>query len=41
MQERYPGLEQVNMGLPVGTSQSEMLEHLEWFARGVMPAFKG
>ena len=41
LQERYPGLEHVNMGLPIGTSEGSMLEQLEWFARDVMPAFKG
>ncbi|MCI0439914.1 MAG: LLM class flavin-dependent oxidoreductase, partial [Chloroflexi bacterium] len=39
-QERYPGLEQVNMGNVIGTPQKVMLEQLEWFAKDVMPAFK-
>ena len=41
LQEMYPGLEELNMGLPVGTPQSVLLEQLEWFAKEVMPAFKG
>jgi alkanesulfonate monooxygenase SsuD/methylene tetrahydromethanopterin reductase-like flavin-dependent oxidoreductase (luciferase family) len=41
VQERYPGLEQVNVGNVIGTPQKVILEQLEWFAKGVMPAFKG
>ena len=41
LQELYPGLDQVNMGNVIGTPQSVILEQLEWFARDVMPAFKG
>ena len=40
VQERYPGLDSINMGTPIGTPQSVMLEQLEAFAEGVMPAFK-
>ncbi len=40
VQERYPGLEQVNIGNSVGMPQSLILEQLEWFAKDVMPAFK-
>jgi alkanesulfonate monooxygenase SsuD/methylene tetrahydromethanopterin reductase-like flavin-dependent oxidoreductase (luciferase family) len=39
-QRRYPGLEQVNVGHPVGTPQSVIVEQLERFAKEVMPAFK-
>lgn len=41
VQEMYPGLDQVNMGNVIGTPQSVILEQLEWFAKDVMPAFKG
>ena len=41
LQDRYPGLEQVNVSQPVGTYQEVILEQLEWFANEVMPAFKG
>ncbi len=41
VQERLPGLESVNMGNAIGTPQSVILEQLEWFAKEVMPAFKG
>ena len=40
VQEHYPGLDQVNVGQPVGTPQSVILEQLELFADEVMPAFK-
>ncbi len=40
LQERYPGLEMINVGQPVGTPQPVILEQLEWFSREVMPAFK-
>ena len=39
--ERYwPGLDHVNMGLPVGTPQKVLLEQLEAFGKEVMPHFK-
>ena len=41
IQERLPGLESVNMANSIGTPQSVILEQLEWFAKEVMPAFKG
>ncbi len=40
LQERYPGLDQVNVGSVVGTPQSVVVEQLERFAQEVMPAFK-
>ncbi len=41
LEERYPGTEAVNVNNAVGTPQAVMLEQLEWFARDVMPAFRG
>ncbi|MCY3542967.1 MAG: LLM class flavin-dependent oxidoreductase [Chloroflexi bacterium] len=41
VQERWPGLEEINIGMPVGTPQSVIIEQLEQFAEEVMPAFKG
>ncbi len=41
VEERYPGLERIGMSHPVGTPEKVILEQLEWFARDVMPAFKG
>ena len=40
VQERYPGLQYVNVGSVVGTPQSVVLEQLERFAEEVMPAFQ-
>jgi alkanesulfonate monooxygenase SsuD/methylene tetrahydromethanopterin reductase-like flavin-dependent oxidoreductase (luciferase family) len=40
VQSRYPGLEQINVGAPVGTPQNVILEQLERFGKEVMPAFK-
>jgi len=40
IQEAYPGLEEINVGQPVGTSQQILVEQLERFARDVMPAFR-
>lgn len=41
VEDRYPGLERVGMSHPVGTPEKVILEQLEWFAKDVMPAFKG
>jgi hypothetical protein len=41
LEQRYPGLDRVTVSLSVGVPLSEALEQLEWFARDVMPAFKG
>ena len=41
IQEKYPGLESVNVQQVIGTPQSVILEQLERFAKEVMPAFKG
>jgi alkanesulfonate monooxygenase SsuD/methylene tetrahydromethanopterin reductase-like flavin-dependent oxidoreductase (luciferase family) len=40
VQERYPGLEEVNIGVTnMGMPTSASLEQLEWFAQDVMPHF--
>ena len=41
VEERYPGLSQINVAQPVGTPQTVILEQLQWFAEEVMLAFKG
>ena len=41
VQDRYPGLEHVNVGQVIGTPQKVITEQLAWFARDVMPAFAG
>ena len=40
VQKQYPGLQEINVGMPVGTPQSVIIEQLEQFAEEVMPAFK-
>jgi alkanesulfonate monooxygenase SsuD/methylene tetrahydromethanopterin reductase-like flavin-dependent oxidoreductase (luciferase family) len=40
VEERYPGLEAVNVGQVIGTPQSVILEQLERFSEEVMPEFK-
>ena len=40
VQQKYPGLEVVNVGQVVGTPQAVILEQLERFSAQVMPAFK-
>jgi alkanesulfonate monooxygenase SsuD/methylene tetrahydromethanopterin reductase-like flavin-dependent oxidoreductase (luciferase family) len=40
IEARYPGLERINVGQPVGAPQAVILEQLAWFARDVMPAFR-
>ena len=40
VQKQYPGLQEINVGMPVGTPQSVIIEQLEQFAEEVMPTFK-
>ncbi|MXX99482.1 MAG: LLM class flavin-dependent oxidoreductase [Chloroflexi bacterium] len=40
VQERYPGLEQVNVGSVIGTPETVVLEQLRWFGEEVMPRFR-
>jgi len=40
LQEKYPGLDAVNVQSAMGTPQEVMVEQLEWFAKDVMPAFR-
>ena len=40
IEERYPGLEAVNVQSCMGTPQSVMIEQLEWFGTEVMPEFQ-
>jgi alkanesulfonate monooxygenase SsuD/methylene tetrahydromethanopterin reductase-like flavin-dependent oxidoreductase (luciferase family) len=39
IQDRWPGLQEVNIGHPVGTPKKVVLEQLERFAQQVMPKF--
>jgi hypothetical protein len=40
IQDRYPGLEEINVGGVIGTPQQVICEQLETFANEVMPTFK-
>jgi alkanesulfonate monooxygenase SsuD/methylene tetrahydromethanopterin reductase-like flavin-dependent oxidoreductase (luciferase family) len=40
VQERYPGLEEINVGSVIGTPQRVICEQLEIFATEIMPTFK-
>lgn len=40
LQDKYPGMETINVSSTMGVPQTVMIEQLEWFAREVMPAFK-
>jgi alkanesulfonate monooxygenase SsuD/methylene tetrahydromethanopterin reductase-like flavin-dependent oxidoreductase (luciferase family) len=39
LQDKYPGVEYVNVSSSMGTPRAVMLEQLAWLAREVMPAF--
>ncbi len=41
VEAQYPGIERVGVSHPVGTPESVITEQLEWFAKEVMPEFKG
>jgi len=41
IESRYPGLEHVNVSISMGTPKAVMLEQLRWFAKEVMPRFRG
>jgi alkanesulfonate monooxygenase SsuD/methylene tetrahydromethanopterin reductase-like flavin-dependent oxidoreductase (luciferase family) len=40
LEERYPGLQYVNLSTSMGTPQQVMLEQFQWVAEAVMPAFR-
>src|SRR5580658_1738728 len=40
VEKRYPGLDRVSCGMPLGTPLDTALEQLDRFAKEVMPAFK-
>jgi alkanesulfonate monooxygenase SsuD/methylene tetrahydromethanopterin reductase-like flavin-dependent oxidoreductase (luciferase family) len=39
LEERFPGMEHINLSTSLGTPQSVMLEQFQWVAEEVMPAF--
>tara|TARA_A100001037_G_scaffold306590_1_gene353001 strand:- start:3045 stop:4226 length:1182 start_codon:yes stop_codon:yes gene_type:complete len=40
LEEKYPGLDRVNVSLPMGTPQKVLLEQMQKFSEQVMPQFK-
>jgi len=40
LEEKFPGLDAVNVQSAMGTPQEVMVEQLEWFAKDVMPDFR-
>jgi len=40
MEERYPGMEHINLSTPLTTPQAMMVEQLQWVSEAVMPHFK-
>ncbi|MFL5281060.1 MAG: LLM class flavin-dependent oxidoreductase [Rhodopila sp.] len=39
LEDRYPGMEHINLSTPMGTPQAVMLEQLQWVSEAVMPRF--
>jgi alkanesulfonate monooxygenase SsuD/methylene tetrahydromethanopterin reductase-like flavin-dependent oxidoreductase (luciferase family) len=40
LEERYPGMEHINLSTPMSAPESVMLEQLGWIAEAVMPKFR-
>ena len=40
LEEKYPGLERVNVSLPMGTPQDVLIEQMQMFSEQVIPQFK-
>jgi alkanesulfonate monooxygenase SsuD/methylene tetrahydromethanopterin reductase-like flavin-dependent oxidoreductase (luciferase family) len=41
LEVRYPGMEDIGLSMPMGTTQAVMLEQFKWLAEAVLPAFRG
>ena len=41
IEEKYPGIEQIMIGFPMGETKAQFKEQLTRFAKDVMPAFRG
>jgi alkanesulfonate monooxygenase SsuD/methylene tetrahydromethanopterin reductase-like flavin-dependent oxidoreductase (luciferase family) len=39
LEERYPGMEHINLSTPMGTPEAVMLEQLGWVSEAVLPKF--
>ena len=40
LEDRYPGLNRISVGQPVGTPEAVILEQLQRFSEEILPAFK-
>ena len=40
LEERYPGMQHINLSCPMGTPEQMMLEQYHRVAEGVMPSFR-
>jgi hypothetical protein len=40
LEDRYPGMEHINLSTPMGTPQAVMLDQFRWVSEAVMPAFR-
>ncbi len=39
LEERYPGMEHINLSTPMGTPEKVMLDQLGWVSEAVLPKF--
>jgi alkanesulfonate monooxygenase SsuD/methylene tetrahydromethanopterin reductase-like flavin-dependent oxidoreductase (luciferase family) len=40
LEERYPGMQDINLSTPMGTPEAMMLDQFRWVSEAVMPAFR-
>jgi alkanesulfonate monooxygenase SsuD/methylene tetrahydromethanopterin reductase-like flavin-dependent oxidoreductase (luciferase family) len=40
LEERYPGMQDINLSTPMGTPEAVMLDQFQWVTEAVMPAFR-
>jgi alkanesulfonate monooxygenase SsuD/methylene tetrahydromethanopterin reductase-like flavin-dependent oxidoreductase (luciferase family) len=40
LEERYPGMQDINLSTPMGTPEAMMLDQFQWVSEAVMPAFR-
>ncbi len=40
LEARYPGMEDIGLSMPMGTTQAVMLDQFKWLAEAVIPAFR-
>jgi alkanesulfonate monooxygenase SsuD/methylene tetrahydromethanopterin reductase-like flavin-dependent oxidoreductase (luciferase family) len=40
LEERYPGMEDINLSTPMATPEKVMLDQFQWVSEAVMPAFR-